>query len=64
MAITQTQIDALEEALASGELEVEYDGKRVKFRSIDELKKSLAYCKESVNGANDPGASYVQFSKD
>lgn len=64
MAITQAKIDALEDALTSGELEVEYDGKRTKFRSIDELRKALAYAKEELSGANYPGASYAQFSKD
>lgn len=38
MAFTTTQLDAIEAALASGELEVEYDGKKVKYRSVDELR--------------------------
>lgn len=38
MAWTQTQLDALNEALALGVTEVRYaDGKTVKYRSIDEM---------------------------
>jgi hypothetical protein len=34
---TLTQLAALNAAIASGELSVQYDGKRVQYRSIDEL---------------------------
>lgn len=34
---TVTQLEAIEAALASGELTVEYDGKRVTYRSATEL---------------------------
>ncbi|MDF2140850.1 hypothetical protein [Paenirhodobacter sp. CAU 1674] len=37
------KIAALEEALASGELTVEYDGKRITYRSTQELMTSLNY---------------------
>jgi len=51
MAITQAQIDALESALASGELRVTHDGRTVEYRSIDDLKKAIAYCKDEVAAA-------------
>jgi hypothetical protein len=37
MAYTTTQLQALEDAIATGELTVEYDGKKVTYRSIAEL---------------------------
>lgn len=37
MAFTQTQLDALDEAIASGTLEVWYDHKKVEYRSLDEM---------------------------
>lgn len=38
MAFTTTDLSAVESAIATGELTVEIDGKRVTYRSIDELK--------------------------
>jgi hypothetical protein len=40
MAYTQTQLDALDAAIASGELIVKYDGREVTYRSIDQLIKA------------------------
>jgi hypothetical protein len=37
MALTQTDLDNLDSAIASSELEVEVDGRRVKYRSTAEL---------------------------
>jgi hypothetical protein len=37
MAYTTAQLQALEDAIATGELTVEYDGKKVTYRSIAEL---------------------------
>lgn len=48
MAITQTQIDALESALLSGELMVRYDGKQIQYRSIAELRSALAYARAQL----------------
>jgi len=41
MAYTQTQLDALQAALASGVLTVEFDGKRVTYRSLDEVQRAI-----------------------
>ena len=38
MALTSQDIDNLDAAIATGELEVEVNGRRVKYRSISELK--------------------------
>lgn len=37
MAFTLTQLDAIESALASGELAIEYEGKKVQYRSMADL---------------------------
>lgn len=39
MAFTVAQLTAIEEAIGSGALEVAYEGKTVKYRSADELRK-------------------------
>lgn len=41
MAFTLTQLAALEAAYASGEQVVQYDGKRVEYRSIKDLEIAL-----------------------
>lgn len=42
MAFTTTQYQAICDAIGSGELIVQYDGKRVEFRSVAELKQAKA----------------------
>lgn len=42
MAYTVAQYTAICEAIGSGELMVQYDGKKVEYRSIDELLKAKA----------------------
>lgn len=37
MAFSTTQLTAVEAAIASGELVVQYDGRRVEYRSMQEL---------------------------
>lgn len=43
MALTQSDLEALDTAIAASELEVQLDGRRVKYRSIDELLKARAH---------------------
>lgn len=45
MAITQADVDRLEAAVVRGELTVEYDGRRVTYRSMNELLQALSYAK-------------------
>lgn len=40
MAFTIEQLNAVKAAMASGELEVEFNGKRVKYRSMTELREA------------------------
>ena len=51
MSFTQTQLDALEAALASGALTVEYDGRRVTYRSVAELKEAIAEVRAALDSA-------------
>jgi len=53
MAYTESQAEALREALASGALTVEYDGKRVTYRSVREIKEALAQVETAL--ARDAG---------
>ncbi|MTI13353.1 phage head-tail joining protein [Sansalvadorimonas verongulae] len=39
MAFTQQQLNALEDAIAMGTLEVEYGDKKVKYRSLGEMMR-------------------------
>lgn len=39
MAYTQTQLDALEAAIAQGALKVKYENKEVEYRSLEEMLK-------------------------
>jgi hypothetical protein len=48
MAFTSSDLDSLDRAIASGELVVQYDGKRVEFRSIAELKEARALVSSSL----------------
>lgn len=64
MALSQTDIDALEKALASGALRVSFpDGGTVEYRSVADLKQALDYAKATVNGTPTT-QSFPSFSKD
>jgi hypothetical protein len=52
MAYSQTQLEALEAALASGMLRVSFEGRSVEYRSVEELKKAIAEVKSAL--AADP----------
>jgi hypothetical protein len=39
MAFTQAQLDALESSIATGSMSCEFDGKRVQYRSLDEMMR-------------------------
>lgn len=67
MAFTLTQLAALENALAMGVLEVEYNGIKTKYRSIDDLKKAYEFVKTKLEEQGAIPArkrvSYTSFSK-
>lgn len=63
--ITQADVDRLERAAASGELSVEYDGKKVQLRSAQELLQLIAYAKRQLAGdeaAIDPARRRVSLA--
>ena len=67
MAFSQTQLQALENALAMGVLEVEYDGQKVKYQSVAALKSAISYVKSQMNqAAGTPShmATYAEFTRD
>lgn len=51
MAFTQTDIDALDRAIASGELTVETAGRRISYRSIAELKTARTLIASDIASA-------------
>lgn len=52
MAFTQSDLDALKRAIAGGQIEVQYGDKRVRYRSLDEMKGLLKMMREDVNRAS------------
>ena len=49
MAFTQDDLDAISEAIATGELEVQFaDGKRVRYRSVEQLMKAKQHIKNEL----------------
>lgn len=68
MAFTTADLTKIESAIAKGELEVVFDGKQVKYRSITELKaaRDLIRGELEASGALSPAksVSYSQFTRD
>lgn len=66
MALTTSDLTALETALASGELTVEYDGRRVTFRSVAELRSAIEYVKGEIASAAGTRTtqSFAEFTRD
>lgn len=67
MAYTVAQLQAIEEAIASGELTVEYEGKKVTYRSMAELMQASALIRGELEASgllpSAPRRSYVAHSK-
>lgn len=67
MALSQSHVDALERALASGALTVESpDAGKVTYRSVAELKVAIAYAREQLAAAASTNVpqSFASFQKD
>lgn len=67
MAFTQTQLDALEAAIASGTLEVRTGDKSVRYHSLDEMIKLRDVIRNQLNAdAQIPAsrASFASFVRD
>lgn len=50
MAISQADIDALDAAIVSGALSVEYDGRKVTYQNTAQLIAARAHAVQVVNG--------------
>jgi hypothetical protein len=51
MAFTTADLAAVEAAIASGELSVQYADRRVQYRSIDELMRAREAIAQALNSA-------------
>ena len=51
MAVTQADLDSIDRALASGELQVTIDGRSTTYRSVDDLLKARANLARLIPGA-------------
>lgn len=51
MAITQTDLDTLEAAIASGERVVQQDGKRIEYQSIPDMLRAAGYMRARLRAA-------------
>lgn len=67
MAYTQTELDALDRAIAQGALSVEYGDKKVTYRSLDDMLRTRQLMRDELglNGATpaNNGRRYGSFSK-
>lgn len=69
MAWTLTQLQAIEDAIASGQLKVAYEGKSVEYRSMDDLiaaRNTIRADLISTGAIEEPDLytrSYASFSK-
>jgi hypothetical protein len=64
MAYTQTQIDALRNAIAIGATKVRQNGEEVTYRSLAEMKAILADMEASVASTARPKIGVVQYVRD
>lgn len=58
MALTQTDLDALDRAIASAELEVRLEGRSVRYRSVDEMLRARQHLAEALQPPSQRRASY------
>jgi hypothetical protein len=48
MTITQADLDALNRAILGAELEIEYQGRRVRYRSVSDLRAAYEHAKAEM----------------
>ena len=66
MAYTQAQLDALQAALASGTLRVQYEDRMITYRDLDEIRQAIQIVQGELAGqAGTPRytRSYASFRK-
>lgn len=52
MAYSQSDLDRLDAMIASGTLEMTYDGKRVVYRDMDQLMQARTHVARQIGAAN------------
>lgn len=62
MALTQTDLDALDSAISTAELSVEIDGRKVTYRSTSELLQARAHVAGVINSASGARRSSYRFN--
>lgn len=62
MAYTQTDLDAIDAAIASGELRVQIDNRDVTYRSIDDLKKARSFIASQMASAAGTSARAYKYN--
>lgn len=62
MAFTQTQLDALEAAIASGTLEVRTGDKSVRYQSMAELINARDLIRDQLNAGSNTTESRTSFA--
>lgn len=63
MALTQTDLDSLDRAIASAELTVSVDGKTVTYRSIGELKRARDHVSSVIAASTGKRRSVFYFQR-
>ena len=66
MSWSQTELDALKSAFASGTLRVSYDGKSVEYGNADDLLKRIQTIENAIassSGTPRPTAGYASFGR-
>lgn len=51
MAFSASDLTAIETAIATGELTVEVDGRRVTYRSMDDLRKAHSFISQQLQSS-------------
>lgn len=65
MSYTQTQLDALRAALASGITRVSYDGRTVEYRSMADLERAIATVERGLGQRSAASRiTYPEISRD
>lgn len=62
MPFTQTDIDTLKAAIASGVLEVEYHDRRVKYQTTREMLEALGLMQQEVNESNGTAKPFIRVT--
>lgn len=64
MAVTQSQIDKLEAALAAGTLKVRHGDKMVTYDNFDQMRKRLEYLERRLRAKSKKPAAAIAGFKD